>query len=116
MLLVAIFTDENSQEDLDLLFTDLEETSCEKVLVFDDGNKVVMRVPDEIPDPDFVGTIEEYWMFVMNDSRCPCCHPSEESDVSAVHEVKTLKQFREYSNRLNNGEGPYEELLKDLKD
>jgi len=37
MLLVAIFADENSQEDLDLLFTDLEETSCEKVLVFDDG-------------------------------------------------------------------------------
>jgi hypothetical protein len=114
MLMVAEFADEVSREDLDLLFEDLEETSCEEVLAFDDNAKVVFSVPDEIPDPDFPGTIEEYWMGVMNDSKCPCCYPAQ--DACAVYEVLPLDEFRKRSNQDNNGHGPYEDLLKDLKD
>lgn len=115
MLMVAVLAEEVSSEDLDLLFEDLEEISCEKVLAFDDNAKVVIRVPNEIPDPDYPGTLSEYWTAVMNDSKCPCCHPLEET-ACAVYEVIPLDEFREQSNRDNNGFGPYENLLKDLVD
>jgi hypothetical protein len=114
MKLVAIFADENSEEDLDTLFKDLEETSCEKIFSFDDGNKVVMEVPSEIPDPDWEYSLEDYWMGVMNDSSRPCCYPSEELSISMeVYKVKTLDKFWEDSVKLNNGKSPYESVFKE---
>lgn len=115
MLMVIIFEEELGREDLDLLFEDLEETSCKEVLAFDDNAKVVINIPDVIPDPNYTATIEEYWTDVINETLNPCCDPQGDSGF-LVYRIKTLQQFRKDSNDLNNGYGPFEDLLKDLKD
>lgn len=113
--LVVVFSDEMSADDIYLLIKDMEETGLTLCEIFDDGNKMIVEVNSEIPDPDFKGTFEEYWMAVLNDSKCPCCHPVEESPI-AVWEVLRLTAF--IKNDLDlNAEGVYKNIwIKYLPD
>jgi hypothetical protein len=90
--LVVVFSDEMPTEDIHLLIKDVEETGLILREIFDDGTKMIVEVNSEIPDSDFRGTFEEYWMAVLNDSKCPCCYPLEDTAI-AVWEVIRLKDF-----------------------
>ena len=95
--LVVVFDDEESDENIDLLIEDLEETGLTEICRFDDNNKMIVEVNSEIPDPDHLGTLEDYWMSVINDSKCPCCHPIEETTI-AVYSVMRLSDFQKNGN------------------
>ncbi len=108
--IVVVFSDEMDDEELQLLAEDVAETDFMILEVFDSGNKLIADVPSEIPDPDFKGTLEEYWMdvlavyrlkdFIKNETKCPCCHPIEESQI-AVWAVYRLKDFIKKDKKLN---------------
>jgi hypothetical protein len=92
--LVVVFSDEMPEEDINLLIEDVEETGLTLVEIFDSGNKMIVEVDSELPDdPDYKDeTLETYWMAVLNESKCPCCHPLENTAI-AVWEVIQLKDF-----------------------
>jgi hypothetical protein len=98
--IVVVFSDEMDEDELALLAEDVEETDFMILEVFDAGNKLIADVPSEIPDPDFNGTLEEYWMDVLNDSQCPCCDPRVDSEIS-VWAVYRLKDFIKKDKKLN---------------
>jgi hypothetical protein len=98
--IVVVFSDEMPDEDIQLLAEDVEETGFMILEVFDNGNKVIADIPSEIPDPDFKGTLEEYWMDVLNETKCPCCHPIEESQI-AVWAVYRLKDYIKKDKKSN---------------
>lgn len=98
--LVVVFSDELDPETVYMLFDDLQETSIQEVIQFDDGNKLVVDVPDEIPDPNYLATLETYWKNVIEESLNPCCKAETDYQVH-VHAVYTLKKFLEKDQRLN---------------
>jgi len=118
MNIVICFEDEMDEETLELLYEDLEETGFQLVMEFDDGAKIVANVPDEVPDPDYPGTVEDYWEAVINESMFPCCDGGKTETDCGVYCVKTLKQFREDDQKLNptlEG-GGYGDILSDIED
>lgn len=108
--LVVVFDDEESKEDIDLLIHSVDETGLILKEIFDDGNKMIIEVSSEIPDPDFKGNLEEYWMSVLNDSKCPCCSPVEDTQI-VVWDVIRLTVFIKRDLELNaNIGGIYKDI------
>ena len=119
MNLVVIFEDELDQETKEELLEDLQETGLTELTSFDNNCKMVVSISDEIPDPDYLidnpeGKITDYWHAVIDESMRSCCGFHDESEIG-VYAVKTVKQFREASNMLNDGAGPYEDILKEFE-
>jgi hypothetical protein len=113
--LVVVFSDEMDQEMLDILFNDLQETSAELVISFDDGCKIVVDVPDEIPDPQYLATLENYWFNVIEESMHPCCISKMGYGIH-VHAVFSLQRFlkRDQERNPNIPGGVYGEELNHL--
>ena len=104
--LVVVFSDEMPEEDIKLLLEDVEETGLTLLKIFDDGNKMLVEVDSELPnDPDYAFLdLEHYWMVVLNESKCPCCHPLENTEI-AVWGVIQLKDFIKKDLDLNTDIG-----------
>ena len=118
MKIVVCFEDEMDSETLELLYEDLEETGFEAIMAFDGNAKLVASIPDVIPDPDYQGTIEEYWTDVINESMFPCCSGGKTDSDCGVYHVVSLKNFREKDQLLNPDlkGGAYGDTLSDIED
>jgi hypothetical protein len=90
--LVVVFEDEMDRETIHMLTEDLQETGLQELARFDDGNKLVVAVPDQVPDPDYQGSLTNYWHAVIDDSLHPCCVPEGE-DAIGVYAVYILEDF-----------------------
>jgi len=83
MKLVLITGDEFSKKEI---FSTLEEQDLLILSIFDDGCKVIVEVPDSLPDdPDYKNlAILEYWEEVVQELFYPCCLTESEKGVVSV--------------------------------
>jgi hypothetical protein len=94
MLLVVKFNRMVEKEVQDALNLDLEESDARIIEHW--GDAVVLQVPQEIPDEDFITTNgddpTQYWHCVVDEYIHCCCHPHD-SDLPEIDAVYHLGEY-----------------------
>ena len=100
MKLILVTGDEFSKEEI---FANLEEQELQILSIFDNGCKVIVEVPDSLPDdPDYKNlTILEYWSNVTQELFYPCCE-REEGTEGAAYAITIGDYIRNILHLCNN--------------